>query len=94
MKKRTKILLVSGVALLLSVGAVINFLKAAQTETTVSDLTLANIEALALDKQENFPMMQGPSYKDSHRCSVCKTYHVLCRGKEHGGDCIPIHCLL
>lgn len=49
MKKTTKILLISGVALLLSAGAVINFLKAAQTEAQVSDLTLANIEALALD---------------------------------------------
>ena len=64
MKKRTKILLVSGVALLLSVGAVINFLKAAQTETTVSDLTLANIEALAVDagngeKPVNIPCCPG-----------------------------------
>ncbi|MCH5306416.1 MAG: hypothetical protein J1E79_08035 [Rikenella sp.] len=52
MKKSVKILSVSLVALLLSVGAVINFLKAVQTETTVSDLTLANIEALAVDAND------------------------------------------
>ncbi len=50
MKKTAKILLGSGFALLLSAGAVVNFLQSSRAEAKVSDLTLANIEALALDE--------------------------------------------
>ena len=52
MKKTAKILLGSGFALLLSAGAVVNFLQSSRAEAKVSDLTLANIEALALDNEK------------------------------------------
>ena len=83
-----------GVALLLSVGAVINFLKAAQTETTVSDLTLANIEALAVDQMESHHIVNGPADIADEACLRCLTVHVNCKGEQTGGKCIPIHCLL
>ena len=49
MKRFTKIMLSAGGALLIGTGAAMSYLKAQQPEPQVSDLTLANIEALALD---------------------------------------------
>ena len=94
MKKTTKILLISGVALLLSAGAVINFLKAAQTEAQFSDLTLANIEALAQKDLEHLPEANGPAQEASEKCDRCGTKHVNCLAYPNSGQCVPIHCLL
>ncbi len=96
MKKTAKILLASGFALLLSAGAVVNFLQSARAEAEVSDLTLANIEALAAwdDKQEQIPIVQGPAKTVRPACKRCGTNHVMCQGEPNGGQCVPIHCLL
>lgn len=48
MKKLTKMLLAAGVTLVLGTGAVLSYLQA-QPQEQLSDLTLANIEALGYD---------------------------------------------
>ncbi|WP_298063647.1 hypothetical protein [uncultured Rikenella sp.] len=48
MKKLTKMMLASGGALLLGTGAVTSYLMV-QPEQRMSDLTLANLEAMAFD---------------------------------------------
>lgn len=94
MKKFTKVMLVSSVTLLLGMVATVNYLYA-RSGGRVSDLTLANIEAMAdSNKVEQVPIVQGPAKTDRHECRACKTHHVICEGKEHGGDCVNIHCLM
>lgn len=48
MKKMTKILLAAGGAALICGGSVMTYLKAQTQQPKMSDLTLANIEALAV----------------------------------------------
>lgn len=51
MKKLTKMLLGSGASLMLAAGGVMTYLQAQHPAEAVSDLTLANIEALAKVKE-------------------------------------------
>ena len=88
----TKVLLVTGGAALICGGAMMTYLKA-QPRQPMSALTLANIEAIggAMDVR---PIVQGPAHESKDECRACKTHHVICEGRENGGDCINIHCLL
>ncbi len=53
MKKMTKILLAAGGAALICGGSVMTYLKAQTQQPEMSDLTLANLEAMA-DLEEDF----------------------------------------
>lgn len=92
MKKFTKMALASGVTFALGIGVVTSYLVA-QPKEQLSDLTLANIEAIGAGMDVN-PIVQGPAHESKDQCRACKTHHVICEGRENGGDCINIHCLL
>lgn len=52
MKKMTKMLLAAGGAALICGGAVMTYLKAQTQQPEMSDLTLANLEAMALSIED------------------------------------------
>ncbi|WP_298063655.1 hypothetical protein [uncultured Rikenella sp.] len=61
MKKLTKMMLASGGALLLGTGAVTSYLMV-QPEQRMSDLTLANLEAMAFLDPEDPDLIPGQEF--------------------------------
>ena len=61
MKKLYKIMLLSGVTMMLGTGAVLSYLQAQQPLTSQEELTLANIEALAASPENDKIMCLGSS---------------------------------
>ncbi len=82
MKKMTKILLAAGGAALICGGAAMTYLKAQTPMTIQEELTLANLEAMALDLDEN--MDQKPGLGD---CDNYNGYRRIKQGNERIYDC-------
>lgn len=83
-------MLVSGVTLLSVMAATVNYLYA-QTGERVSDLTLANVEAMADWSREAVAWANGPSHDVD--CARCGSTHVHCEGRKKGTRCLQTSCL-
>lgn len=83
-------MLVSSVTLLLGTVATVNYLYA-RSGGRVSDLTLANIEAMADWSREAVAWANGPSHDVD--CARCGSTHVHCEGRKKGTRCLQTSCL-
>lgn len=90
MKKFSKIILASGVTLMLGAGSVSAYLQT-QRQEQLSDLTLANIEAMADWSREAVAWANGPSHDVD--CARCGSTHVHCEGRKKGTRCLQTSCL-
>lgn len=82
MKKLTKILLTAGVTLVLGTGIITSYLQA-QPQEQVSDLTLANIEAMAVsdDKENGDSEVKIPCTYTGDEYDYCSFIVVTTDGK-------------
>lgn len=83
MKKSVKILSVSLVALLLSVGAAVNVFRSLRTESKIADLTLANIEALSASVEQTTDAACLGDGNCVLKCDICGL-ELKSKGKFRG----------
>lgn len=80
MKKIAKILLASGASLILAAGSVMTYLQTQRALEPVSDLTLANIEALGIRTDEIQEGTSVPCTYTGHEDDYCVYTAVMTDG--------------
>ncbi len=93
MKKFSKIMLSAGGALLIGTGAAMSYLKAQQPEPQVSDLTLANIEAMAVGDTDIWPANTGPASLVECPSGCTVAIGKYCASEPNAGPCSDIPCV-
>ncbi|WP_281671380.1 hypothetical protein [Rikenella microfusus] len=87
MKRIAKILLASGASLMLAAGSVMTYLQTQRALEPVSDLTLANIEALNFSIDPELIPSAGIPCKHTGNQEDCCTYYI----HTSDGTVIPQH---